>query len=108
MDVGETVNGWIDFAQWLDLVAGEVVSSVLSVVATNYSPLGGIAYVTIAGSAAVGTVPIAIGGSGVTNASVLQQWTGVAPGVARITMTVLTSAGQTLIAWGHQRVNVPR
>jgi hypothetical protein len=51
--------------------------------------------------------PIAVGGSGIANAAVLQQWQGVAPGVARIEATITTSDGQTLIGWSHQPVSQP-
>jgi hypothetical protein len=105
MDVGETVNGWIDFNKWL--APGETISSIVSVTEANYLPPGGSAYVTLTGSAQIGTVPVAAGGSGVTNAAVLQQWTGANPGTARITATVITSAGQELIDWTHQPVDTP-
>lgn len=107
MDVGETVNGWVDFAQWLALDRGEVLTSVASVSATNYKPVGGAAYVTLTGGPQIGTVTQAEGGSGAAGTSVLQQWTGAAVGAARIAITVNTSAGQVLTAWGHQRVGTP-
>jgi hypothetical protein len=102
MDVGETVNGWIDFDQWL--APGETIASVISVAVQNYYPSGGAAYVTLTGPAQIGTVPVSEGGSGVTGAAVLQQWTGANAGTARIQITVLTSAGQTLSPWAHQPV----
>lgn len=105
MDVGETVNGWIDFNQWL--AAGETLASVTSVTPANYLPDTGNAFVTTTGAARIGTVPTTQGGSGVANAAVLQQWTGAAPGIARITAIVVTSAGQTLTAWAHQEVQTP-
>lgn len=105
MDVGETVTGWIDFDQWL--APGEIIASISSIAVANYQPPSGAAYVTLTGGFQIGTVPVSEGGSGVANAAVLQQWTGAAPGTARITATVVTSAGQTLTAWAHQPVGTP-
>jgi hypothetical protein len=105
MDVGETVTGAIDFAKWLP--SGVTIASIVSVTATNSYPGGGSSYVTLSGAAKIGTAPMAIGGSGVANAAVLQQWLGVAPGVARIAATITTSDGQTLIGWSHQPVGQP-
>jgi hypothetical protein len=105
MDVGETVTGAIDFAAWLP--AGVSIASITSFVATNYFPNTGSAFVETQGSPSVGTVPVSEGGSGVTDVAVLQQWTGLAPGVARLTATITTSDGQTLIGWAHQQVQTP-
>jgi len=105
MDVGETVTGGIDFAPWL--ASGVTIASIVSVAAVNYFPSGGSAYVTLTGSAQIGTIPTNLGGSGTTNTSVLQQWTGVAIGTARITIKITTSDGQTLEAWTHQPVDTP-
>jgi hypothetical protein len=106
MGVGETVTGSIDFGNWLD--AGVTIASIVSVIASNFFPsASGSAYVNLTGSAAIGTVPTSGGGSGVTNAAILQQWTGANPGTARITITIITSDGQTLIGWAHQPVGSP-
>ncbi|MGC2393841.1 MAG: LamG-like jellyroll fold domain-containing protein [Methylovirgula sp.] len=105
MDIGETVTGAIDFAAWIP--SGVSIASISSVVASNYYPAGGAAYVTLVGSARIGTSPISIGGSGVGNAAILQQWMGVNSGIARITVTVVTSDGQILVGWAHQKVGQP-
>jgi hypothetical protein len=105
MDVGETITGALDFAKWLP--SGVTITSIVSVAATNSYPGGGSSYLTLSGAARIGTAPIAVGGSGVANAAVLQRWQGVAPGVARIAATITTSDGQTLIGWSHQPVGQP-
>jgi Concanavalin A-like lectin/glucanases superfamily len=105
MDVGETLTGAIDFAKWLP--SGVTIASIISVTATNHYPGGGSSYATVYGLARIGTAPVAAGGSGIANAAVLQQWQGVAPGVARIEATITTSDGQTLIGWSHQPVSQP-
>ncbi|HEV2550801.1 MAG TPA: hypothetical protein VGU20_26045 [Stellaceae bacterium] len=105
MDVGETPTPALDFVNWL--TPGATLASITSVVITNYSPTGGAAFVTASGSPQIGTAPAALGGSGTANTAVLQKLTGVNPGTARITITVVTSDGQTLIGWAHQPVGQP-
>lgn len=105
MDVDEIANGWIDFNPWL--APGTSIASISSVTATNYLPSGGSPYVTLVGSAQIGTVPVSEGGSGVSGAAVLQQWSGASPGASRIDITIITSDGQELNAWGHQVVGQP-
>lgn len=105
MDVGETITGAIDFGAWLD--AGVSIASVVSVSVANYLPATGSAFITLTGSPLIGTVSTSEGGSGISNAAVLQQWVGANPGTARITITVTTSDGQTLIGWAHQPVGTP-
>lgn len=106
IDIGETVTGAIDFANWLS--PGATIASVSSVAAANYFPLTtGSAYVNLTGSATIGTVPTSEGGSGIANTAVLQQWIGANVGTARITVTITTSDGQTLIGWAHQPVGQP-
>jgi hypothetical protein len=83
------------------------IASIVSVVATNYFPSGGSAYVTLVGSAELGTIPMNRFGSGITNAAVIQQWTALNPGTVRITITVETSDGQEEIGWAHQRILAP-
>lgn len=104
MDVGETITGGIDFSPWL---AGATINSIVSVVATNYLPASGSPFAALVGSPAIGTIPVSKGGSGNSNTSVLQQWQGLASGIIRITITVVTSDGQTLIGWVHQPVQDP-
>jgi hypothetical protein len=105
MAVGETVSGWCDFSNWLD--PSEVLTSA-AVSTTNYVPGAGAPIVTTVAAPSIGAVPVALGGSGRANASVIQQWRGARVGTARVTFTVKTGAGQTLIAWGHQRVAAAR
>lgn len=105
MDVGETVTGAIDFSNWLE--SGVTIASIVSVAASNYLPSTGSAFLTLTGSPQIGSVPVAEGGSGIANTAVLQQWTGINPGTARITITITTSDGQTLIGWAHQSVGQP-
>lgn len=105
MDVGETVNGSVDFSKWLP--SGTTIASIVSVTVANYYPEGGSNYIELDGVPVIGTVPASLGGSGVANAAVLQQWTGLAPGIARVTATILTSDDQTLIGWVHQPVQDP-
>lgn len=105
MDVGETVNGSVDFSKWLP--PGTTIASVVSVTVANYYSAGGSAYIALNGPAAIGTVPVSLGGSGIVNAAVLQQWTGLLPGTARVTATIMTSDGQELIGWVHQPVGQP-
>jgi hypothetical protein len=59
---------------------------------------------TLTGNVRIGTVPVAQGGSGVTDAAVLQQWSAVAAGTVRIDFAVNTTDGQTLIGWAYQPV----
>ena len=106
MNVGEIVTGGLDFGLWLN--PGVTIDpSTLSVSVVNYSPSGGSPYVALEGSAQLGTIPQKRGGSGIPNASVLQQWHGLAVGIARIVFTVQTSDGEVLIGWSHQPVGVP-
>lgn len=105
MDVGETITGALDFGRWLD--TGVTVTSVVSVVAANYLPPTGSAFVQTVGSSQIGTISVAEGGTGTASAGVLQQWQGLNVGVARVTIAVQTSDGQTLIAWAHQSVGTP-
>jgi hypothetical protein len=105
MDVGEIVTGGIDFGRWLG--PSESITSVSSVIVENYNPSIGAAFITLVGSSQIGTIPTAQGGSGTVNAAVLQQWQGTNPGTARVTITVVTSANQTLKGWAHQPVGSP-
>lgn len=106
MDVGETVTGAIDFSAWLP--GGTTIASIVSVTAANYNARSGApASVDLVGIAQIGAASMSEGGSGVADAAVLQQWTGLYPGVARITVAITTSDGQTLIGWAHQAVGQP-
>jgi hypothetical protein len=105
MDIGEQVTAAIDFAKWLN--PGVTIVSITSFIATNQSPSGGSAYVTASGAAQIGTAQPGVGGSGVASAAVLQLIVGVAVGIARLTATIVTSDGQTLIGWVHQEVRQP-
>jgi hypothetical protein len=97
----------IDFANWLP--TNVTISSITSVTVANYYPNlpGDPAYITTSGPPSTGTAPISEGGSGVANAAVLQKLIGAAAGTARVTATITTSDGQTLIGWAHQSVGVP-
>lgn len=106
MNVGEVVTGGLDFGLWLN--PGVTIEPMtLSVTVMNYSPAGGSSYVSLVGDPQLGTIPQSRGGSGIKNASVLQQWHGLAVGIARITFTVQTTDGETLIGWAHQSVGIP-
>ena len=106
MDVGETVTGAIDFSVWLQ--PGATITSIVSVTAVNYYPSAeGNSYLTLVGTPQIGTAAQSAGGSGTLNTAVLQQWAGIGAGTARITVTVETSDGQTLIGWAHQPVGQP-
>lgn len=105
MDVGESAPNAIDFAKWMP--PGATIIEILSVVANNYYPAGGEPYVELIGSYQIGTWPVADGGSGCTNTAVVQEWTGLNAGTARITATIITSVNQTLIGWAHQQVGTP-
>lgn len=110
MDVGETVTGAIDFDRWLP--AGVSITSIVSITVANYQPIPGrqgstLPYLSLSGSAQIGTAPVAQGGSGVFRHAILQKWTGLEPGIARVTAKITTSDGQTLSGWVHQPVQVP-
>lgn len=105
MDIGETITGAIDFSRWL--APSVTIASVVSVSVVNYFPIGGSTYVSLVGSPTIGTAPTIVGGSGVTNMAVLQQWQGIGPGTIRVIATILTSDGQTLSGWAHQVVSAP-
>jgi hypothetical protein len=105
MDVGETITGAVDFAAWLP--PGVTIAAIVSVVISNDQPPTGSPFATPVGGASIGTAAVAQGGSGITNAAVLQQWQGLLPGVIRITATIRTSDNQTLIGWVHQVIGQP-
>jgi hypothetical protein len=105
-DAGESPVVTLDFGDWLS-PTGITIASVVSVTATNYFPPGGSAYVSLEGSAQIGTAPTAAVGSGVTNAAILQQFNALAAGEARITAEFTTSDGQTLIGWAHVKISTP-
>jgi hypothetical protein len=106
MNVGEVVTGGLDFGLWLN--PGVTIDpDTLAVAVVNYSPSSGSPYVSLVGDPQLGTIPQSRGGSGIKNASVLQQWQGLGAGISRITFTVQTSDGETLIGWTHQPVGVP-
>ena len=103
MDVGETITGAIDFARWLP--PGVTISSVDSVEIDNITS-SDIPLSSLVGSPAIGTASWLVGGSGQLNTAIFQQWQAVAVGQTRVTMTVLTSDGQTLSGWARQS-NLP-
>lgn len=103
MDVGEVVTGSVDFARWIN-PTGVSIAAILSVAVTDFFPENQAAPIALVGAPEVGTVPIGIGGSGIANMAVLQQWIGVSAGWADVQMTILTSDHQELTGWARQQV----
>jgi len=104
MDVGEEtiVGAGIDLAPWPP--PGATIATIVSVTVQNKYPPSGGPFVSLVGYAQVGTIPPTppFRGTGTANTSVLQQWRGVAVGVASIIFTVIPSVGGTLIVTAYQ------
>lgn len=96
MDIGEQPNNTFDFGPWLP--AGVTIASVTSVTITAYSGIDPC--VSKVGSNSIVSSP----STGAASAAVLQQFKGLAVGIASLAALIVTSDGQTLNLWANQQV----
>jgi hypothetical protein len=96
MVVGETSVIALDFFNW---TGAANINSASATVANV--PAGGSAVLTISGSCSSGEIPIAEGGTGQAGSGIMTTVVANAVGIARLTVTVLTTDGQTLIGYVH-------